>query len=105
MAPRGDRHEGTVLLFVTRPFGFTLFPADDGVGHGLGQATVTGSTCPPLPRGSPFNPEWERWCACTPDIRDLLFPLQQGLVLVFKKGFSVFLYILPFIFKHTDMFL
>lgn len=60
---------------------------------------------PGLPRGSSFNPQWERWCVCTPDIRDLLFPLQQGLVLVFKKSFSVFLYILPFIFKHTDIFL
>lgn len=104
MATDRDLHEGTV--FATGPFGFILlFCAEDGVGHGLGQVIVNGSILLPLSRRSLFNPEWEIRCVCTPDVSHLLFPQQQGLGLVFKKGFSVFLYTCSFIFKHIEVFL
>lgn len=92
MAPDRDLHEGRV--FATGPFGFiSLFPAEDGVDHRLGQMLVNGSILLLLSQRSLFNPEWETWCVCTPDISHLLFPHQQGLGLVFKKGFSVLLFI------------
>lgn len=48
--------EETVLVFATEPFGFTLpFPAEDGVGHGLGWVTVTGSFLPPLCLGEALS--------------------------------------------------
>lgn len=50
MASHGNHHyEGAILVFATGPFTFTSsFPPKDGVGHGLGQATLTNFMIPLL---------------------------------------------------------
>lgn len=108
MASHGNHHyEGAILVFATGPFTFTLsFPAKDGVGHGLGQATLTNFTIPLLCLGEALSVLNERGCVSVLWISITLFsPLRQKQVLVFKKGLPAFLYILSFIFKHTDVFL